>query len=80
MPKRKSKKYKIIVMNDSTNSFQHVQTCLQEICGHNLYQATQCTNIIHHNKKCQVYTNTKDHCTTILKELENNGILAKIEK
>ena len=47
-----------MVMNDSVNSFQHVQTCLQEICGHNQYQAIQCTNIIHNNGKCQVYINT----------------------
>jgi len=80
MPKRKSKKYKIMVMNDSVNSFQHVQVCLQEICGHNQYQAIQCTNIIHNKGKCQVYMNTKDQCINIVKELETQGILAKIEK
>ena len=69
-----------MVMNDSVNSFQHVQVCLQEICGHNQYQAIQCTNIIHNNGKCQVYTNTKDQCINIVKELETQGILTKIEK
>lgn len=80
MPKKRSKKHKIIVMNDSINTFQHVQRVLQEICGHNHYQAIQCTQIIHNNGECQVYMNTKDQCTYILKELDVNGLSAKIIK
>ena len=56
MPKKRSKKYKIIVMNDAVNTFDHVQQCLQEICGHSKYQAYQCTTIIHNNGECQVYS------------------------
>ena len=48
-----------MVMNDSVNSFQHVQVCLQEICGHNQYQAIQCTNIIHNNGKMKLLDNIR---------------------
>ena len=36
--------------------------------------------IIHNNGECQVYMNTKDQCTYILKELDANGLSAKIIK
>lgn len=80
MPKKRSKKYKIIVLNDSVNTTQHVQRVLQEICGHNHYQAIQCTQIIHNNNECQVYMGKEDQCTYILKELEKQGLSTKMIK
>ena len=80
MPKKRSKKYKIIVLNDSVNTTQHVQRVLQEICGHNHYQAIQCTQIIHSNNECQVYMGKEDQCTYILKELEKQGLSTKMIK
>jgi ATP-dependent Clp protease adaptor protein ClpS len=80
MPKKRLKKYKIIVVNDSINTFEHVQRVLQEICGHNHYQSIQCTQIIHNNGQCQVYMSKEDQCTYILKELKKQNISAKMIK
>ncbi len=80
MPRKKSSKHKIIVMNDDKNTFMHVQQCLQEICGQNLYQAIQCTQIIHNHGKCQVYSNDKEQCMFISEELKMNGLKVKVVK
>ena len=80
MPKKRSKKYKIIVMNDDFNTFEHVQRCLQEICGHNKYQAQQCTTIIHNNGECQVYSNKEEQCMFIFDQLQHNGLKVRLIK
>jgi ATP-dependent Clp protease adaptor protein ClpS len=80
MPRKKSNNYRIIVMNDSKNTFLHVQQCLQEICGHNHYQAIQCSHIIHQQGECQVYSNKQDQCMFIYDELLQNGLKVKLVK
>ena len=80
MSRKKSKNYRVIVQNDSVNTFHHVQKCLQEICGHNLYQSIQCTNIIHNNGQCQVYSNKHDQSVYIFHELKSNGLKVKLIK
>ena len=38
---KRKKKCSIILRNDDYNTFDHVVTSLQEICGHNYFQAEQ---------------------------------------
>jgi len=66
------------MLNDNENTFDHVQRCLQEICGHNLYQSIQCSQIIHNKGECQVYSNKHDQCVYIFSELKNNGLKVKL--
>jgi ATP-dependent Clp protease adapter protein ClpS len=44
MKSRKNIKYNVVLKNDDRNSFEHVITCLMEICNHNYYQAGQCAH------------------------------------
>tara|TARA_R100000081_G_scaffold90978_1_gene67531 strand:- start:1773 stop:2024 length:252 start_codon:yes stop_codon:yes gene_type:complete len=77
--KRKNK-CSIILKNDNTNSFDHVVMSLQEICGHNYFQATQCAHIVHHVGKCEIF---KDSCTlveTIYEELKEKGLIVELSK
>ena len=47
-------RWTLILWNDDTNSFDHVITCLIDICNHTIEQATQCSYIVHHNGKCDI--------------------------
>ena len=83
MSKKSYKKrgnYIVIVLNDNVNTFHHVCKSLQEICGHNYLQAVQCTNIIHHSGKCDVYTDRHDRCIEVFNELAEKGIRTSIVK
>ena len=78
--KPKRGKYTVIIINDERNTFEHVTKCLREICGHNKLQAIQCTSIIHHTGKCNVYTDRYDVCTEVYSELLNEGLKVTIIK
>jgi len=83
MSKKKYKKrgkYTLFVLNDDINTFEHVTKQLRDICGHNHYQSIQCTNIIHGNGKCDVYTGPYDICCEIYDELIESGLTATILK
>ena len=43
----------LILHNDDVNSFDHVIESLQEICGHTIEQAEQCTLIAHYKGECE---------------------------
>ncbi len=56
MKKRKyNKKCSIILLNDDVNTFDHVVISLQEICGHNYFQAIQCAHLVNHNGYCELF-------------------------
>lgn len=69
----------IILHNDDVNTFDHVISCLMEICGHEPVQAEQCAWIVHHNGKCSVKRGTfgqlEPQCTSLL----NHGLSADIQ-
>lgn len=80
--KRKSYQRKnncsIILMNDNVNTFDHVVKALQEICGHNYIQATQCAHIVHGVGHCEVF---KDKCNLVeevYEELKELGLIVKL--
>jgi ATP-dependent Clp protease adaptor protein ClpS len=69
----------LIIFNDDFNTFDHVISCLVEICEHEMIQAEQCTLIIHHKGKCQVkrgeYEKLEPLCTALLER----GLSAEIQ-
>lgn len=69
----------IVLHNDDVNTFDHVISCLMEICGHDPLQAEQCAWIVHYNGKCSVKRGTFDQleprCTALLQE----GLSADIQ-
>lgn len=69
----------IILHNDDVNTFDHVISCLVEICGHEPVQAEQCAWIVHHNGKCSVKRGTFDQLEPQCTSLLNQGLSADIQ-
>lgn len=71
--------FQLIIYNDDVNTFDHVISCLIDICKHEATQAEQCAIIIHYKGKCTVksgeYTTLEPLCTALLER----GINAEIE-
>jgi ATP-dependent Clp protease adaptor protein ClpS len=44
----------LILHNDDDHTFEYVIDCLMEICGHDIVQAEQCTQIVHFKGSCDV--------------------------
>ena len=77
---KRKKKCSIILRNDNYNSFDHVVTSLQEICGHNYFQAVQCSHLVHHVGKCEIFKDYCDLTTTIYEELQHVGLTVELIK
>ncbi len=71
--------HSIILYNDDFNTFDHVISCLIQICNHEMIQAEQCAWIVHTNGKCIVkigeYNKLEPLCTLLLEK----GLCAIIE-
>jgi ATP-dependent Clp protease adaptor protein ClpS len=71
--------HSIILYNDDFNTFDHVISCLIQICSHEIVQAEQCAWIVHTNGKCIVkigeYQQLEPLCTSLL----DKGLSATIE-
>jgi ATP-dependent Clp protease adaptor protein ClpS len=72
-------KYDLIVYNDDVNTFEHVIASLVDICEHQLFQAEQCTWIIHHNGKCSVKRGSFEKLEPMHQAFMDRQISAKIE-
>lgn len=77
---KKKGKYQVFILNDTVNTFSNVIDSLQNICGHNYYQAGQCATITHNVGKCSVFIDTWDECESVAEDLKLNGINSQIEK
>lgn len=75
-----SKPYKIILCNDSYNTFDWVITCLMKICGHEYHQANQCAHIVHYKGECDVKYGDFDTLSQMKDKLQNAGLLVLLEK
>jgi len=51
---RKDSGKKLILFNDDINTFDFVIETLIEVCGHDPYQAENCTLIAHFKGKCAI--------------------------
>ena len=80
MSSKRRSKYQLVLKNDDKNSFQHVITCLMEICNHNYYQAGQCANIVHHNGQCCVYVGRKDEVEEVYELMQAEGLKLELVK
>jgi ATP-dependent Clp protease adaptor protein ClpS len=83
MPKRgstknKKKQFQVVVFSDEVNHFEHVQQCLIDFCGHNVYQAEQCTVIIHNNGQFAVFSGIKERCEEVHELFSLSGIISEI--
>ncbi len=71
--------YSIILYNDDYNTFDHVISCLIQICSHEVIQAEQCAWIVHTNGKCVVKTGEYEKLEPMCTALLNKGLSAIIE-
>jgi ATP-dependent Clp protease adaptor protein ClpS len=72
------KTHKIILLNDSTNTYQYVMACLIRFCKHDKEQAEQCVLIAHNNGLCDVFSDTFNNVFDTASLLESKGLKLKI--
>ena len=68
----------LYLIDDSFNTFDHVISCLVQICNHEVIQAEQCAWIVHNNGKCLVKRGSYDVLKPICNALKENGLSAQI--
>ena len=71
--------HSIILYNDDFNTFDHVISCLIQICRHEVIQAEQCAWIVHLNGKCKVKNGNFEELEPMCVALLDRGISATIE-
>ncbi|MEI6900193.1 MAG: ATP-dependent Clp protease adaptor ClpS [Bacteroidota bacterium] len=69
----------LILYNDEVNSFDYVIDSLVEVCGHEIYQAEQCTFIAHYKGKCAVKSGSFHELKPKFDELIRRGLTATID-
>jgi len=70
----------VILNDDNVNTFDHVITCLMDICAHNYHQAMQCATITHNVGKCSVYIDNHDSCVEVSKQLTFEKLKTEVIK
>ena len=75
-----SKPYKIVLHNDSYNSFDWVITCLIKVCDHEVEQATQCAHQVHYKGECDVKYGYKEELSIMKEKLQNAGLSVTLEE
>ncbi len=71
--------HSIILYNDDFNTFDHVISCLVQICNHEVIQAEQCAWIVQTNGKCIVKTGEYKELEPLCTSLLDKGLSAIIE-
>jgi len=75
---RKKNNCALILLDDDINTFQHVTDALQEVCGHNYFQAVQIAHIVNGVGKCEIF---KDKCNLVeevYEDLKDLGLIVKL--
>lgn len=70
---------KLVLYNDSVNSFDGVILALMEVCGYNIYQAEQCALIVHNTGKCVIKEGVSSEIQNWKVSLKKMGLKIKIE-
>lgn len=72
------KEAKLIVYNDDFNTFDYVEQCLMNICGHTFEQAQQCSHLIHWRGSCCVKEGQYFMMQEMAKKLKRCGLKAGV--
>jgi ATP-dependent Clp protease adaptor protein ClpS len=70
---------KIILYNDTHNSFEHVILCLMAFCKHSLTQAEQCAQLVHNKGKYAIKHGNIDELIGINNQLAANDLTSEIQ-
>lgn len=68
----------LVLLNDDINTFDHVISCLMEICGHQTEQAEQCAMIAHYKGKSSIKTGTRSELLDYAKKLSHCNLSTRI--
>jgi ATP-dependent Clp protease adaptor protein ClpS len=74
-----SNPFKIILHNDSYNTFDWVITCMMKICGHEYEQANQIAHLVHFKGECDVKYGDFEKLSIMKEKLQNAGLSVTIE-
>jgi len=74
-----SQPWKLMLHNDSYNTFDWVITCLIKICGHEYEQANQIAHLVHFKGECDVKYGDFEKLSILKEKLQNAGLSATIE-
>lgn len=75
-----SNPYKLILHNDSYNTFDWVITCLIKICAHEYEQANQVAHIVHYKGECDVKYGDFEKLSVMKEKLQNAGLSVTLEE
>ena len=71
---------KILVLhNDDENTFEHVESCLIQICKHTPGRAKESAVMVHTRGKCDVYKGTDNKLKKMMWAMQIKGLLVTIE-
>lgn len=71
---------KILVLhNDDENTFEHVESCLIQICKHTPGRAKESAIMVHTRGKCDVYKGTSNKLKKMMWAMQIKGLLVTIE-
>ena len=73
-------KWEVILHNDDHNTFDHVVTCLMDVCAQNYLQAVSCATLVHQNSRCSVFVDVWDECEDVRTELSDLGLMVTTSK
>jgi ATP-dependent Clp protease adaptor protein ClpS len=72
------KTHKITLYNDDNHSFLEVQSCLIDICKHDILQAAQCVLIVDGVGKYDIKKGSFEEMFELLGSLEEVGLTVKL--
>lgn len=73
------KTHKLVLLNDSENSYLYVMACLVKVCGHDSVQAEQCALITHNVGKCQIKSGDFLNMFELKSELQDLSLKVELE-
>ena len=73
------KTHKLILHNDSENSYLYVMACLVKVCDHDSVQAEQCALITHNVGKCQIMSGNFLNMFDVKQSLQELSLKVEIE-
>jgi ATP-dependent Clp protease adaptor protein ClpS len=72
--------YKVVLHDDSHNTFDHVIDSIMNVCGYNYLQAVQCTILVHEAKQCSIFEDKADECDEVARLLSREGLKVTVKK
>ena len=76
--KKRTRRKRILLIDDNVNSFEYVVKILMNVCSHNYYQAQQCALLTHNNGQCEIYSGFDPEVYFTSKALINYGLSIKL--